>query len=76
MATWSWKIKTAVSELNGYLAEMLSAAETGGIKTGEEVHGDDHYRDANTERFTSYLCEVLEFSCFDDGEERDGVGRS
>ena len=30
--SWSWTIKTAVSGMNGNLARLLNAAETGGVR--------------------------------------------
>ena len=47
---WSWKIKTAVSGMNEEFAEMLTTAETDGIKSIEEVLRDAKFVDANRER--------------------------
>ena len=34
---WSWKIKTAVSGMNGELAQILDAAEADGVRNLEEI---------------------------------------
>ena len=58
---WSWKIKTAISRMNGELAEMLKAAEADGIESSEEVLREAKFVDANRER------------CVKAGEEMYGV---
>ena len=45
-----WKIKTAVSGMNGDLTEMLNAAETGGARNAEEIIKDDKFVDVNREQ--------------------------
>ena len=50
LQNWSWKIKTAVSGMNGELAEMLNAADTTRIVNTEEILGEDQFVDANRER--------------------------
>ena len=39
--SWSWTIKTAVSGMNGNLAGLLNAAETGGVRIAEEILKED-----------------------------------
>ena len=40
---WSWKIKTGVSGMNEDLAELLSAAKTGGVRNAEDILKDDEF---------------------------------
>ena len=47
---WSWKIKTAISGMNGELADMLKAAETTGIGNTEEILGEVQFGGAKGER--------------------------
>ena len=49
---WSWKIKTAVSGMNEDLAELLNAAEAGGVRNAEEILKDDEFVDARCEQRT------------------------
>ena len=46
---WSWEIKTAVSGMNGELAEILDAAEADGVRNLEENLKEDAFVDANKE---------------------------
>ena len=53
----SWKIKTAVSGMNGDLAQLLYAAETGGVRNAEEILKDDEF-DGNRESASRPVCTV------------------
>ena len=44
-----WKIKAAMSGSNGDMANLLNAAERGGVRGVEEILEDDEFVDANTE---------------------------
>ena len=46
---WSWEIKTAVLGMNGELAEILDAAEAGGVNDLEEILKEDACLDVKTE---------------------------
>ena len=46
----SWKITTAVSGMNGDLAELLNAAETGGVSKVEGILIDEEIVDANADK--------------------------
>ena len=46
---WSWKIKTAVSGMNGGLVEILEAAETDGVRNLDQTLKEDTFVDANQE---------------------------
>ena len=50
--TWSWKVKAAVSGMNGDLVELLDAAETDGVKGVEESQEHDKFVDANKVKCT------------------------
>ena len=58
---WS-EIKTAVSGLHGDLAELLNAAETGGVRNAKEILKDDEFVDADREKWIKArkeMCYVL-----------------
>ena len=55
----SWKIKTAVSGMNGELAEILDAAEADGVRNLEEILKEDAYVDANKKNCVKASRELL-----------------
>ena len=60
MANWSLKIKTAVSGINGELAEMLDAAEADGVRNVEEILKEDALADADSQGEPSVVRHVGE----------------
>ena len=73
---WSWKLKTAVSGMSGGLAELLNAAETGGVRNAEEILQDDEFVDANREKCIEASEEVYSASAECTNSEASTIARS